>query len=645
MRIGCYMSYVRIRHFFDWHFFELLAPAKNIETGIAAVNYGADAVYIGANKFGARKEASNTIADIEKLINYSHKFNVKVYAAINTILYEHELEEVALLIKSLYNIGIDALIIQDMGILEMDLPPIPLHASTQTNNYDINHIKFLSQIGFKRIILARELSYEQIIELRKLVKCELEVFIHGALCVCMSGQCYMSASIGKRSGNRGECAQPCREKYSLVDSKNNFILENKYFLSVKDLNHSNNIEKLMNVGIDSFKIEGRLKNINYVKNVAHYRLLIDKILENKPDKFKSSSGKVYFDFIPDIHKTYNRLYTDYFFNGRNTKICNIHSPKSFGKYIGKVSEIFDKYFTIVSKEQIYNGDGIVFFDENNHLNGLKINSVDGMKIYPNKMKNLKVGFEVFRNFDAQFENLLKKNQTVRKISVKLNLKEINNGFFLLLTDEDGNSVEEIIEIKKEIALRTDNIMENIKKQLKKFGETIFIADEITIDFIHKYFIPFKVLNSVRGKAVSKLELLRLKKYNDFKVQKKLNNNSVQYPLTELDYTWNISNSLAKLFYKKHGVNKIENAIEISQNKNNKYLMKTKMCIKYELEACPVLNPKKILLFFEPLYLTNNKFYFKLEFDCKNCIMKVTNVRDGLPVSRFFGYIKKIVYKS
>jgi putative protease len=318
---------------------ELLAPAKNYETGIAAINFGADAVYIGCEKFSARSAAGNSIEDIRKLIKHAHLYRARVYAAVNTILFDNELEDVRDLITTLYDSGIDAVIIQDMGILEMDIPPVPLHASTQCDNFDPERVKFLDRTGFPRIILARELDLEQIREIRRVTRCELEVFIHGALCVSLSGRCYMSAAMGGRSANRGECAQPCRKSYTLTDAEGKIISKAKYPLSLKDLNLTDHLEKLIDAGVDSLKIEGRLKDINYVKNtVAHYRKRLDLILEGKNGLVKSSSGRTFHDFTPDPDRTFNRGYTGYFINGRNSKISSPFTPKSLGKYCGTVTE-------------------------------------------------------------------------------------------------------------------------------------------------------------------------------------------------------------------------------------------------------------------------------------------------------------------
>ena len=370
---------------------ELLAPAKNLEIAIAAINSGADAIYIGAQSFGARKNAPNPLSDIEKLVNYAHKFYVKIHVVINTILNDSELSEAVTLINKLYDIGVDAIIVQDMGLIEMaaegKLPPIQLHASTQCNNRTLEKAKFFEEVGVSRVILARELSVDKISEICNSVSCEVETFIHGALCVSYSGQCYFSYANGGRSANRGECAQPCRKKYSLIDANGKVILKDKYLLSLKDFNASKSIAKLINCGVKSFKIEGRLKDINYVKNVvAYYNILINEYAN------RVSSGKVFLDFEPNVDKTFNRGYTDYFLNGRG-QCFNFLSPKSRGEKLGKIKRIFHNYFEIDAK--LNPQDGICYISDG-EMKGFLVNKVEGNKVYPNKMEGLKSGQLLYR---------------------------------------------------------------------------------------------------------------------------------------------------------------------------------------------------------------------------------------------------------
>jgi len=597
---------------------ELLAPAKNSETGIAAINFGADAVYIGPEKFSARAAAANSLDEIEKLIKHAHIYKAKIYATINTILYDNELEEAEKLITDLYNRGIDAVIIQDMGILEMNLPPVEFHASTQTDNYDIERIKFLDSIGFPRIVLARELSLQQIKEIRKETKCELEFFVHGALCVSLSGRCYMSAASGGRSANRGQCAQPCRKSYTLTDADGKIISNSKYPLSLKDMNQTANLKDLIDAGIDSLKIEGRLKDIDYVKNItAHYRKALDDILEGRSDIAKASSGRVYFDFTPDTTKTFNRGYSEYFMNGRTGLIGSPYTPKSLGKEIGRVAETGSNWFRLKALEEINNGDGLAFFDKEKNVTGVKVNRAEDTKIFPLAMNGIYKDAIVYRNHDILFDKTLSASRTERKIDVIMEFSESDNGFTLSVTDEDNFTVSEEVHITKETSNSDDN--SQIKKQLAKLGGTIFKASDIKITTAENYFIPVSIINDLRRKAIEKLHQSRIAGYktNSLKIKK----TKEQYPGKKIDFRNNVSNHLAEAFYKRHGVEEIEKSFETSTSRITGPLMTTKLCLKYENSLCPKIAgcSKK---FTEPLYIIDGKNKFRIEFDCGNCMMLI-----------------------
>lgn len=598
---------------------ELLSPAKNLESGIAAVNMGADAVYIGAEKFGARSAAGNSVKDIEKLIDYAHIYHARVYAAVNTLLFDDELDDARRLIKELYESGVDALIIQDTGILEMDIPPVPIHASTQMNNFDIERIRFLDMAGIKRIILARELSFADIRKIRNEVKCELEFFVHGALCVSLSGQCYMSASIGGRSGNRGDCAQPCRNVFDLQDGTGNFILKGMHPLSLKDLNLSNHIEELIDSGIDSLKIEGRLKDENYVKNItALYRRTIDSALEGKKEFSRASSGKVYFDFTPDPEKTFNRGYTEYFINGRKNTVGALNSPKSVGKRIGPVDEIGNSFFSVKSGEKINNGDGLFFYNKEKDITGIKANRVEGNKIFPHSMKGIFKGAEVFRNHDTAFEKILISSKTERKIFVTVNFYETETGFGITLQDEDGFTGFSEVNSVKEISI-SGSREDSIKKQVSRLGSTVFAPREVIIESGSNYFIQASVLNELRRSAVEELLKERIKNHRIESAH--IKKESMNYPLKKIDYTWNVTNALAEKFYTRHGVEEIERGFEISSDTDGKRVMTTAMCLKYELNLCAKFQSagKK---WQEPFFLTNGRDKFRVEFDCSACMMKI-----------------------
>ncbi|HQI88238.1 MAG TPA: peptidase U32 family protein, partial [Tenuifilum sp.] len=396
---------------------ELLAPAKDLETGIAAITHGADAVYIAAHKFGAREKAGNPIEDIAELCHFAHAYHARVYVTVNTIIFDSELKEVQELINQIYNAGADAIIIQDFAILAMDIPPIAIHASTQMHNTDPNHINFLEKNGVSRIVLPRELNLGEISNIRSKTKAELEFFIHGALCVSYSGQCYMSYSLSGRSANRGACAQPCRLAYDLVDEMGNVLVENKHLLSLKDINLSSHLADLIRAGITSFKIEGRLKDITYVKNItAHYSNLLNNFIGLNQQYKRASSGKCTYTFTPDPERTFNRGFTTHFINSRKPNQASLNTPKSVGKRIGMVDRIYRNYFCINSAETIHNGDGLCFFNSQNQLVGFRVNKVDGDKVFPNQMPtDLTIETTIYRNEDFELEQTLNRKSAERKV--------------------------------------------------------------------------------------------------------------------------------------------------------------------------------------------------------------------------------------
>lgn len=522
---------------------ELLAPAKDKKTAIAAINSGCDAIYIGASNFGARKKVPNSLEDIKEIVDYAHKFYVKVHVTVNTVLTDDELFQAKELIRKLYDIGVDAVIVQDMGIFKLaldgELPPIVLHASTQCDNRTLEKVKFFDNMGISRVILARELSLEQIKEICQNSNTEIETFIHGALCVSYSGQCYFSHYIGGRSANRGECAQACRKKYTLVDENGKIIAKDKYLLSMKDFNASRHLKDLIDAGVKSFKIEGRLKDENYVKNVvAYYRQEIDKFAR------KTSSGKVFSDFEPDVRKSFNRGFTDYFLDGRK-KCFNFESPKSLGEKLGKITKVGKDCFEL--NAEVSKQDGLYFNGQ-----GCLVNKVEGRKIYPNKMDGIAVGIDVYRNFDSRFEKQLENSKIKRRIGVKFVCK---NGV-LNAQDEDGNFVVFVLP-QGEMPKNSEKMRENFINQLKKTGESDFYTENTEI-IGELPFMPVSKINEVRRKILSDLMNERLKNYKR-DLQKPLK--YAEFPQKELDYRANIHNSEAKCFYENSGCKVCEMSAE------------------------------------------------------------------------------------
>ena len=602
---------------------EILAPAKNLVQGIAAINAGADAVYIGAPLFGARTNATNSIEDIAEMVSYAHLFKAQVFVVINTILYENELEPCKQLIHQLYTIGVDALIVQDMSIMEMDIPPIVIHASTQANNRDPKHVKFLKDAGMQRVVLARELNLDQIREISEATDVELEFFVSGALCVSFSGNCYMSIAGGERSANRGSCAQNCRLPYNLTDGTGKTLIENSHLLSIKDLDLSDQLPNLIEAGVTSFKIEGRLKDIVYVKNNTSYlRKKLDTFLENN-DKFqKASSGRTFYNFEAEMDRSFNRGYTDYFVNKRKEKIGNWESPKSQGQVIGKLIEIKANGYVIENYEKLNNGDGLYFINEQGEADGTQVNIIINNIVVPNTLKPLTIGTMIYRNSDAEFNKIVEKeNSVVRKIGVNLHFTETLNGFQLVAIDEDGHQSVSTLTIQKEVAKNDASTIPYIKINLAKTGNTPFIVDDIVVNFSNNWFLPISKVNEIRREALEKLIDIRIEEYHreEFQITK----TDHPYPVEKLDFTYNVSNHLAKAFYKRHGVTEIEKAFELQWDPGKARVMTTKYCVKYELGKCARFQREtmgeKVV---EPLTLTHGENAYKLKFNCKPCEMEI-----------------------
>lgn len=599
---------------------ELLAPAKNLECGMAAIDHGADAVYIGAPKFGARAAAVNSLEDIAALVEYAHLYNVRIYVTVNTILKDEELKETEEMIRALYRVGVDALIVQDMGIAGLELPPIPLHASTQMDNRTAEKVRFLADAGFRQVVLARELSLREIGKIHEACPdVPLEIFVHGALCVSYSGQCYVSQACFGRSANRGECAQFCRLPFSLVDSNDRVIAKDKHLLSLKDLNQSEELEALLDAGASSFKIEGRLKDVSYVKNVtAAYRQKLDAILARRKEYVRASSGSCRYAFKPQLDKSFSRGFTHYFLHGRTRDVFSFDTPKSLGEEMGTMKEARGNYLTVAGLKSFNNGDGVCYIDEQGKLQGFRINRVEGNKLYPQEMPRIKPRTVLYRNFDQEFEKILAHRSSERKMTVAIRLADTAFGFALTLTDEDDNRVTLSLPRAKEQARTLQE--ENLKTQLAKLGNTPFEAERVDIDFTENWFLPASVLADFRRQAIEKL--IAARRINYRRELAVLRPTTHAFPQTTLTYLGNVMNARAASFYAGHGVASIAPAFEQTPVEKA-VLMFCKHCLRYSMGWCPV-HQRERSPYREPYYLvsTDGK-RFRLEFDCRNCQMKVS----------------------
>ena len=585
---------------------ELLAPAKNLACGIAAIDHGADAVYIGAPKFGARAAVGNSIDDVRQLCDYAHQFGAKIYVTLNTIVYDHELSEAQKLINQLAEIGVDAILVQDMGLLQfMDGKPFEIHASTQTDNRTVDKVRWLKQVGFSRAVLARELSAEEIAEIhREVPDIDLEVFVHGALCVSYSGICYASQHCFQRSANRGECAQFCRMRFSLVDADGVEIEHERYLLSLKDMNQSDNLDKLIEAGAVSFKIEGRLKDVTYVKNVtAAYSERLNAYIRKHPNQYcRASKGRCEYTFTPNLNRTFNRGYTTYFMNGRQPNIASFDTPKAVGEFVGKVKEIRHDSFNVAGTASFANGDGLCFLNQDRQFEGFRANRVVGNRIYPFKMPaGLRPGMSLYRNNDQEFERILSKPSATRKIPVSIALRAVDDGFEL---SADGVTLH--FEAEHQIAQKSPR--ENLVRQLSKLGDTIYECQEVDVPADFNYFIPNSQLADMRRQLVEAL----------VQPQRQLiQANVVGNPgVKSFSYLNNISNRQSAAFY---GTDELS-AFELKGG--NGPIMQCRHCIRYSLGYC-VKRGGKRPTWHEPLSLVlGDGRRFRLEFDCAHCQMNV-----------------------
>lgn len=603
---------------------ELLSPARNLECGIEAIRHGADAVYIGGPAFGARAAAGNSTEDIASLCQYAHLFGAKVYVTFNTILKDSELENARDLVWKLYEVGIDALIVQDLAFMKMDLPPIPLHASTQMDNRSIEKVQFLENIGFSQIVLARELSLKEIQDICHAATAPIEVFIHGALCVSYSGRCYSSQYCFNRSANRGDCAQFCRLAFNLIDSNGSVLIENKHLLSLRDMNRTPSLEDLMDAGVYSFKIEGRLKDVGYVKNItAHYRQQIDKIIADRPNEYERSSfGVSHINFKPNPSKSFNRGFTEYFLHGRTQDVHSFLTPKSLGEEVGVVERISPRSINVKTPRQqevitFANGDGLCYFDQQQRLCGFRVNKAEGTTLYPAERLSIPVGARLYRNHCAEFEKILTRPSAVRTLLVDIVLEEAANGYTLCFTDEAGRRTKQTFQIEKQQAEKPQR--EKISQQLRKLGATHFSARNVEIRVGSEPFIPLSILSQWQKACI---EILTSQPFPASPTLIPTKKSKIEVP-QKIDYTGNVYNHLARSFYEENGAKEISPAFE-TQATANAELMRTRHCILYALGYCK-LNGKKLKTegIKEPLSLQlPDGRQFPLSFDCKHCQMVV-----------------------
>ncbi len=593
---------------------ELLAPAKNSEYGKAAIDCGADAVYIGASKFGARHAAGNTAEEIASLADYAHRFDAKVYVTLNTLLFDDELAEAERLAWEVWETGADALIVQDMAFCRMKLPPIVLHASTQTANLTPERVKFLQDAGFRRVILERALSLRQIRDIRQAVDVELECFVHGAICVSYSGQCYLSHIVAGRSGNRGVCAQPCRSSYNLYDGQGNLLIRNKHLMSVKDLSLDAHLHELIQAGVTSLKIEGRLKDLNYLKNiVSHYDRLLTELADSKKEIARTAAGRIVRDFMPLPENSFNRSLTPYFFDGKKRKVACFDTAKATGPVLGSVIKVSDRHFTIRSEHTITNGDGICFLDERGALTGTQINRTEGNRIYPRDMAGLRPGTVIFRNFDKRFSDRLAHSVCRRVLDLRIELHFSPEGLTIVGYSDDGGKTKLFFNGPFEKAKDPEKARKTAEEQFRKSGDTFFRIPEITV-FGEVPFLPVSIWNGFRRKFLDTAEQRLRAGYVRAVRTEKMKTPQIEatVPLT---YKANITNRLAKRFYENCGYSDIETGVELKESFDGIEAMRSKYCLRNELGICLKQGKGP-----EKLYLENNRNTFELQFDCDRCEM-------------------------
>ncbi|TAL13577.1 MAG: U32 family peptidase [Aquabacterium sp.] len=632
------------------HALELLAPAKSADIGIEAVNHGADAVYIGGPAFGARTSAANEVADIERLAKHAHRYGAQVFVTLNTILRDDELEPARRMVRQVWEAGADALIVQDMGLLELDLPPIQLHASTQCDIRTPQKARFLQDVGFSQIVLARELTLPQIQAIAQATTCQIEFFVHGALCVAYSGQCFISHAHTGRSANRGDCSQACRLPYNVSDAQGRIVAHQQHVLSMKDNNQSANLRALVDAGISSFKIEGRYKDMGYVKNItAHYRRLLDELMEGRDDLRAASSGRTRFFFTPDPDRNFNRGTTDYFVNGRQDDIGAFDTPKHAGLPVGHVLKV-DKpvgkagadWFDVETTTPLHNGDGLSYFTLQRELIGVQVNraepvpggrpsepSLNVWRVFPNEpvstLPDLRAGTAIHRNRDHAWEQLLAKKSSERRIEVYLRLLDTRDGLALEIADADGIHARAELACDKQPPQQSERAEAALREHLGKLGNTLFEACSTRLETQQPWFVPASAVNALRRDAVAALEAAR-ERARQRPLRAAAVEPPVAYPEDTLSYLANVYNHKARDFYARHGVKVIDAAYESHEEHGEVSLMITKHCVRFSLSLCPK-QAKGVIgvqgtVKAEPLVLVNGREKLTLRFDCKPCEMHV-----------------------
>ena len=596
-------------------YIELLSPAKDFDAARAAIDHGADAIYMGGARFGARQAAGNSIDDIARAAEYAHQYGARLHSTLNTALFENELRDAELLARELIAAGADALIVQDMAFREMNLP-IELHASTQVGNTTPEGVKFLEECGFARIILERSLSLEEIRAIRQATTAELECFVHGAICVGHSGRCFLSRTTSPRSGNRGECSQPCRLPYDLKDGQGNKIITSKHLLSVRDLNLSDELELLMDAGITSFKIEGRLKDVSYIKNVvSYYRRRIDDILSRRSDIVRPSVGRSTIEFEPNPAKSFTRGASTYMLHGKASGVASFDTPKAIGEYIGEVASTKKHSFTLDGANNLVAGDGICVISPNG-MSGTNINNVEGSLITPNRMDGISCGAKIYRNYDHRFSLALDRSRTRRTIDVDASLTLTQEGCCLKVCDEQGIEIS----VERQVTLSPANdplkMEQTARRQIEKSGDTIFSISEITI-VGSNHFAPASLITEIRREALEKLAAARIAAPRHHKIL--ADDGSARYPYAVVTKYENVTNSMAKAFYLKHGATQLEPALEFLPTVEERVMISS-YCIRREIGECLKQNPKLK----GELYLEHGTARYRLGFDCKQCLMTLTD---------------------